>query len=161
MLSKSTAPIHPPVPNSPTQGRGHPLPAQLMTDVIGFPNFGARTWNEIESSLRNHLLLAGGPPGFADWVCNDIRPRAVALQAQWQLILPASIAPTDAEELAHRVTSMVRECTNRALGEILEIEIDLYFALHVGGAKPPAGKRGDRISGKILEFVAPMCEKPK
>jgi hypothetical protein len=121
-----------------------------MAEIVEFPKVGARFWNEIEPTLRTQLLLLGGPPGFADWICEDLRPRILATPGSYNVSLP--VAPADVDHVHQKITELVHGCTGPLLQQLLLMELELYFALH-GGAKPPPAMRGDQIGATVLQFV--------
>lgn len=102
-----------------------------MGEVIQFPGFDERTWREIEPTIRKVLLDARGPADMADWVCDDMKNRFLAANAQTTLTLETN--DHSRQHVTDAVTACVRfmhDATNRMLLQMLRLEIELYGAKH-------------------------------
>jgi hypothetical protein len=92
-----------------------------MGTVIQFPTFDEREWEKIAEAFSQLLLQAGADRAAADWICNDMKPRYLALAAGQNFAVPDLCLET-----ANSMISFFRDAFNRALLQILMLEIQLY-----------------------------------
>jgi hypothetical protein len=104
-----------------------------MGEVIGFPAPTEKEWRLLEKTLLEILTEADLSAEVVRWVLDDMRPRyfAIAAQGPLDLTVPGQCAPH-----IKAVAAYLSEGTNRALVEILKLEVELYRARFGDG--PPA-----------------------
>ncbi len=105
-----------------------------MGDVINFPGINERSWHDLGPQIQDILRDAGAPAACAEWVCADLKPRFLAIQAEQRLSIPA---PPNCERA---VNAAVDACakffhgvTDRVLLELVKLELELWGA-KLGGA---------------------------
>lgn len=105
-----------------------------MGDVIQFPGFDERAWREFEPTIRSVLKQVGGTAEMADWVCKDMKPRFLAVNLETTLPLKSTLQSYgDVVEAAKACTNVMHQATSQMLLQILNLEIELYGAMHPMG----------------------------
>jgi hypothetical protein len=106
-----------------------------MGEVIGFPAPTEKEWRLLEKTLLGILTKAEADLSaeVVRWVLDDMKPRyfAIAAQGPFDLTVPEQCAPH-----IKAVAAYLSEGTNRALVELLKLEVELYRARFGDG--PPA-----------------------
>ena len=110
-----------------------------MGDVIQFPGFDERSWNEMEPEIRSGLVNAGTPLEITEWICGDIKKRYLAANVQYTLSVSATEqSRQDVMDAVNACVRIMHDATSRFLFQIIELEIELYFAKHAGEDRPGA-----------------------
>src|SRR4051794_26602617 len=52
-----------------------------MGEFVDFPTFDERSWHEIEGAIRRALLEGGLHAAGVDWICEDMKPRYLAINS--------------------------------------------------------------------------------
>jgi hypothetical protein len=131
-----------------------------MGEVVEFPGFDERKWDEIEATFRDYMLGQGMPREAVEWVLADMKPRILAVpnRGTVKLVdLDTSDAVAAIKEAVLRTVAVMRETTSAMLGQIFTIEMELYWA-KFGGNLPPMPSDLPQMTAKILELFP---DKPK
>lgn len=110
-----------------------------MDNLLGFSR---GDWSNWEASIRESLSRSGFDKPAIDWICRDMAGRWLGLSPANPLAVAA--VPPEHAAAAQVVADAVQARNNRMLLEmvniIIDIEIDLYYAMH-----PPTGGRRLRL----------------
>jgi hypothetical protein len=96
-----------------------------MGELINFPAPTEKEWRLLQKTLLGILAKADLSAEASRWVLDDMKPRyfAIAAQGPFDLTVPEQCAPH-----IEAVAAYLSEGTNRALGELLKLEVELYRA---------------------------------
>jgi hypothetical protein len=100
--------------------------------VIEFPGAAERAWPAVETGIRGVLAGVGAPAAMIDWVCGDLRGRWAAMQAVERFHF--YVTPEVGEEI-NRLMGFFQGRMSHALGQMVQLELDLFCALY--GGQPP------------------------
>lgn len=118
----------------------------IVDNVIQFPD----TWAIIERGIRDALAEAGLTDHCINWVCTDFKPRFDGLPKDYDFSVEGGHQPSivvGIEKMKH----MLYDYSNRALFEMVRLEVDLYRALF-----PDGGPRLDPSNpAKLLSLIRP------
>jgi hypothetical protein len=94
-------------------------------EVVEFPAPTEKEWRLLEKTLLGILTKADLSAEVVRWVLDDMKPRyfAIAAQGPFDLTVPEQCAPH-----IKAVAAYLSEGANRALVELLKLEVELYRA---------------------------------
>lgn len=103
-----------------------------MSDIL---RVSGDAWDEWEPAVREKLSRSGFDATAINWVCHDMAPRWRRLPASNEVAISTTEEHADAVSSAvEAVQSMNNETNLEFANMVLDLEIDLYYALN-----PPQG----------------------
>jgi hypothetical protein len=109
-----------------------------MSNLIQFPGRPPCEWRFTERTIRETLAEQGFISESIDWIVRDIKPRADAMESP----LSISLAVPEKNQAAvtgaiDQVAQVVQDTAQRALWQMVGLEIELYVARFGGIDKAP------------------------